>query len=120
MSDYRKLKVWGLAHDLALDTHRVAMHIRGRHHYSLQSQLVRAASSIPANIVEGRAKDSDKDFARFLGYAVASASELEYHIVLVRDLGLVTLNDANTLLGQVTTVSKMLNALRAKLRGPTA
>jgi four helix bundle protein len=47
--------------------------------------MFRAAASIPANIAEGRRQESEKEFGRFLRYALNSASELEYHIILARD-----------------------------------
>jgi four helix bundle protein len=94
------------------------MLIRGSQHMALRSQIVRASVSIPANIVEGRAKPSDKDFSRFLGYAIGSAAELEYHLGLGRDLGLVSEPNAAELLSQLTEVRKMLHALRRKLDGP--
>jgi four helix bundle protein len=66
MSDFKKLEVWKKAHQLALDAHKAALTIRRAHYVSLRSQIIRAAMSIPANIVEGREQASEKDFARFL------------------------------------------------------
>jgi four helix bundle protein len=54
MSDYRKLLVWQKAQALALDAHRTAARIRGSQYAPFRSQIIRAALSIPANIVEGR------------------------------------------------------------------
>jgi len=53
----------------------------------LVSQLRRAASSVPANIAEGCGCNGNREFARFLGIALRSASETEYHLLLARDLG---------------------------------
>jgi four helix bundle protein len=88
MADFRKLEVWRRAHELMLKVHLLAGELRGGAYLSLRSQIIRAAMSIPANIVEGRAQRTDRDFSRFLGYAIASASELEYHLLAARDLGL--------------------------------
>ena len=79
MGDFKKLLVWQKAHALALRSHRAAGRIRGTQNAALRSQLTRAAQSIAANIVEGLAQHSERDFARFLGYALASAAELEHH-----------------------------------------
>jgi four helix bundle protein len=54
---------------------------------SLRSQTFRAAMSISANIAEGRRQNNDKQFARFLSYALNSASELAHHLIVARDLG---------------------------------
>ena len=86
VGDYRKLEVWRKAHALAINVNRDAGTIRGARYGSLRSQLIRAAMSIPANIVEGRSQASERDFARFLRYALSSASEFEYHLTLARDI----------------------------------
>ena len=115
MADFRKLDVWQKAHSLALDAHRVAQRIRGAKYVSLRSQLIKAAMSVPANIVEGREQQSEKDFARFLRYAIGSASELEYHLQIGRDMGLILESDFESLLEQLTRVRKMLHGLIGSL-----
>jgi four helix bundle protein len=111
VQDFKKLHVWRKAHALALNAHRVAGQIRGASNLSLRSQLVRAAMSIPTNIVEGRAKHSEREFCRFLGYALSSASELEYHLIASRDLGLIRESDFVSLLTQVIEVRRMIHGL---------
>ena len=115
MADFKKLRVWKKAHALALNADRVAAEIRGAAHNSLRSQLNRAAMSIPTNIVEGRGKKSDRDFARYLGYALGSACELEYHIILVRDVGEISEGDFNSLMRQVVDIKRMLHGLIDRL-----
>ena len=66
MSDYKKLEVWRRAHALALDAHRAATRIRGSHYVSFRSQIIRAAMSIPTNIVEGREQKTEAAFAALL------------------------------------------------------
>ena len=73
--------------------------------------MIRAAMSIPTNIVEGRGQKSERDFARFLGYAQNSASELEYHLIMARDIGSLSLDDFDLLATQVSDVRKMLHGL---------
>src|SRR5687768_18534529 len=80
MADFKKLIVWQKAHALALNTHRIAAQIRGAQNASLRNQMTRAAQSIAANIVEGRGQKSEKDFARFLGYALNSARSEERRV----------------------------------------
>lgn len=115
MADFKKLRVWRMAHALALNADRVARRIRGSGYSPLRTQLNRAAMSIPANIVEGRGKTTDRDFARFLGYALGSAGELEYHIIVARDVGVVSDSDAIALLSQVIEIRKMLRGLIDRL-----
>ncbi len=111
MSDFRKLEVWRKAHELAIRVHRVAGGIRGATNLSLRSQMVRAAMSIPANIVEGSSQDSRREFGRFLRYAANSATELEYHLMLARDIQAIGLNDFNALVSRAVEVRKMLRGL---------
>ena len=111
MADYRNLNVWQKAHALALEVNSAAAGIRSSQHLSLRSQLVRAAFSIPANIVEGRTRQSESEFVRYLRIALNSASELEYHLLVARDVGALKPNahEANT--ERVAEVAKMLQGL---------
>jgi four helix bundle protein len=111
MSDFRKLKVWRKAHALALGVHRTASGIRGQSNAALRTQMVRAAMSVPTNIVEGCGQESRREFARFLRYAANSASELHYHLIIGRDTGVIGINDFASLVAQTTEVRKMLSGL---------
>jgi four helix bundle protein len=77
--------------------------------------MYRAATSIPANIAEGRRQDSEKEFARFLRYALNSSSELEYHLILAHDTEVISEGDYVSLVSQTITVRKMLYALLKSL-----
>jgi four helix bundle protein len=111
VSDFKKLHVWQKAVALALNVDRVCKKIRGAQYASLRSQLFRAATSIPANIAEGRRQDSDKEFARFLRYALNSSSELESHLILARGCNAISDGDFRSLVTQTIRVRKMLYAL---------
>jgi four helix bundle protein len=116
MADFRKLVVWQKAHEVALNSHRVAKSIRGSMYGPLRQQIVRSAMSIPANIVEGRAQKSEKDFSRFLGYAAASAAELEYHLLVATDVGAINKSASVQLIAAVSEVGRMLTGLTKRLR----
>ena len=111
MGDFKKLLVWRKAHALALDCHRVASGLRGSSLAALRSQLSRAALSIPTNIVEGHGQRSTRDFSRYLGYAINSAYELEYHLILARDIRAISTVDFDSLYAQLVEVRKMLHGL---------
>jgi len=115
MSDFKKLIVWQKAHAMALDAHRIAGRIRRADHAALRSQIIRAAMSVPANIVEGCGQESAKQFSRFLLIALNSATELEYHLIAARDLKLVQPAESLTLVSQLVEVRKMLHGLRRRL-----
>ena len=111
MADYRKLKVWRKAHALALNVHRVVGTIRGSDYAPLRSQMMRAAMSVPTNIVEGSGQKSRKEFARFIGFALNSTSELEYHLLVARDFQAIKASDFDSLSTQTVEVRKMLHGL---------
>jgi four helix bundle protein len=118
MRDFRELKVWEKAHRLTLDVYRVTTVFPREELYGLTSQIRRAAASIGANIAEGAGKNSRPDFARFLQMALGSASELEYHILLSRDLGYFTVEVQQGLTEQVVETKKMLTGFIHYLNTP--
>jgi four helix bundle protein len=111
MSDFKKLRVWRKSHALTLNAHRVAASIRGARYAGLRNLIIRAAMSVSANIVEGREQKTEREFARFLGYALASSSELEYHLLVARDIRAIPEIDFTATLNQITAVRKMLHGL---------
>lgn len=111
MADFRKLRVWQAAQALAIDSHRVAGRMCGPRTHALCDQLVRAAMSVPANIAEGSAHTSPREFARFLQYALASASELDGHVQLARDLRFIDEKDFMTLTCRIVNTRRMLHGL---------
>lgn len=85
--DFKRLGVWEKAHQLTLNIYNVTVDFPKGEQYMLTSQIRRAAVSIPANIAEGCGRgDSQAELARFLQIAMGSATELEYHLLLSRDL----------------------------------
>ena len=115
MADFKKLKVWEKAHALAVQAIRVATAMRAGHLGSLRIQLVRAAMSIPTNIVEGSGQKSAREFARFLRIAINSAREFEYHVMLADDIGAMPEKDSHALQSRVVEVRKMLHGYVKRL-----
>ena len=113
MADFKKLRVWKKAHALALCAHQAALTIRGSQHASLRSQIIRASMSIPANIVEGREQKSEAEFGRFLRYALGSTSELEYHLIIARDIKVI---DSAHFVGVVTPLREVRMMLYGLLK----
>jgi four helix bundle protein len=109
---------WQKAHALALKAYRIATGIRRSHDIALRSQIIRAAMSIPANIVEGRRQESEKEFARFLRIALNSGCELEYHLIVARDIGVMSEGDSQSLLADAVEVRKMIHGLLNKIGNP--
>jgi four helix bundle protein len=116
LKDFRDLKVWEKAHNLALSIYRVTRAFPKDELYGLTSQIRRASVSIPANIAEGCCRSGDPELARFLQIAMGSASELEYHLFLSYDLKFLSGSVYEQLRMEVTEVKRMLMALIKKLR----
>ncbi len=116
MKDFRELMVWEKAHRLTFTVYRVTTAFPKDELYGLTSQLRRGASSIPANIAEGCGRWGDAELARFLQIAMGSASEVEYHILLSRDLDYINAKDHASLHADVCEVKRMLSAFLKKLR----
>ncbi len=116
MQDFRKLRVWEKAHNLTLDIYRATKCFLRDEMYGLTSQMRRAAVSIGSNIAEGSCRKGDADFGRFLQMAAGSASEVEYQLLLARDLNLLETPDWVRLSEEVVDVKRMLTSLLQKLR----
>jgi four helix bundle protein len=116
MQDYKKLVVWERAHSLTLDVYRVTRVSGRRGNSALVSQMQRAAVSIGANIVEGCGRGGHHDLARFLQIAAASAHELEYHLLLARELEVIPVQEALRLEGHATSVKRMLSSLIRRVK----
>jgi four helix bundle protein len=116
MQSFRNLKVWEKAHALTLKVYKASMSFPREEMYGLTSQIRRASVSIGANIAEGTCRKGDAEFARFLQMAVGSASEVEYHLLLAKDLEILRGSDWEHLSADVVEIKRMLASLLQKLR----
>jgi four helix bundle protein len=116
VQNFRNLKVWEKAHTLTLGVYRASKSFPREEMYGLTSQIRRAAVSISSNIAEGSCRRGDAEFARFLQMAAGSASEVEYQLLLARDLELLKTADCERLSDEVIEVKRMLASLMQKLR----
>jgi four helix bundle protein len=111
MRNFRKLIGWQKAHLLTVAVHQAATKMRSGTAPGLRSQLLRAASSIPANIAEGSGKRSEGEFARYVDIAIGSTRELENHLTLARDLNCIQAELADQLLRDANEVGRILFSL---------
>jgi four helix bundle protein len=106
MQDFRNLDVWKRSHELTVQLYQATAGAGDRRFPGLFAQMRRAAASIPANI----------ELARFLQHAIASATELEYHLLLARDLELLPLASYAKLDARTTQTRQMLFGLIRRVR----
>ncbi|MGZ3689771.1 MAG: four helix bundle protein [Bdellovibrionota bacterium] len=111
MKDFKDLRVWEKAHSLTIGVYRATREFPKEELFGITSQMRRAASSIGANIAEGSGRRSDGDLTRFLHIARGSAAELEYHLLLARDLDLMSRATSELLGKQVDEVQRMRTSL---------
>jgi len=105
-----------LADDLAVLEYQVTARFPREELYGLTSQMRRAAISIPSNIVEGCARDSQADYIRFLYIAFGSLRELHYQLSLSKRLGFLFNEDSSLIEPKVVETEKVLNGLIRSLR----
>ena len=116
VKDFHDLKVWQKAHQLTLAVYQITAAFPREELYGLTSQLRRCSSSIPANLAERCGRNGDAEFARFSSISMGSASELEYHLLLAKDLKLIKPKDHAELSQRATELKRMLTALLQKLK----
>jgi four helix bundle protein len=115
LRNFRELKVWRKAHELTLPVYHTTRGFLKEELFGLTSQIRRSCESIPANIAEGCGRSGAPELSRFLQIALGSASELEYHLLLGHDLGLLDGARYKQLSGEVVEVKRMLTIFIRKL-----
>lgn len=116
MRNFREIKVWEKAHSLTLEIYKATSKFPREETYGLTSQLRRSSSSIPTNIAEGFGRGGNAELARFLQISMGSACEVEYQILLAKDLTFLSSIIYEHLQERVVEVKRMLGALLTKVR----
>jgi four helix bundle protein len=115
IQDVKELRVWQMATQLCKAVYRTTSSFPKAELYGLTSQMRRAAVAIPSNIAEGRGRGSRKDYRQFVIIARGSACELETQAIIARELGFLSEDASDDVLGQIQDVARMLNGLAAAL-----
>jgi four helix bundle protein len=116
LKDFKQLVVWKKSHDLTVAIYKHTSTFPKHELYGLTSQIRPASASIPVNIAEGCGRAGDPELARFFQIAMGSASELEYHILLSKELGFMDESTFSKLTKETTSIKKMLTSFIQKLR----
>jgi len=117
MRDFKELKVWQKSHELTMKIYRASGGFPRREMFGLTTQLRRASSSVGANLAEGCGRQTDGELGRYVQIAMGSASELEYHLLLARDLEYLAKSEFDDLQTDLTLVRKMLASLLKAVTG---
>jgi four helix bundle protein len=113
---HKKLEAWKAAIDVVLFVYKLADTFPSKEQYGLCTQVRRAAISIPSNIAEGAARQSKKEFAKFLYVAKGSLSELDTQLELARLLGYLNPSDWHTMDDRLMHIDRLLSGLIRHLR----
>ncbi|WP_420578160.1 four helix bundle protein [Ekhidna sp.] len=116
MRDFKNLEVWKEAHQIAKECYKVSSYFPQEEKFGLTSQLRRSSLSIPTNLAEGCGRGSQKDLKRFCDIAMGSASEVEYLLFFINEIGILQYQDYKSLSESLITMKKRLNALIQKLK----
>ena len=120
MSDFKKLNVWQEAHELTLSLYPATSTFPQSELYGLTAQMRRCCVSIGSNIAEGYGRARENEKARFLQITLGSLSELEYQVLVARDLGYLFSKDHEDLTNRILEIGRMLGSLVNKVRAASA
>jgi four helix bundle protein len=116
IESHRDLTVWQKSMDLAVLVYQLSSKFPSNEVYRLVSQITRSTTSVAANIAEGHARPTRRDYAHFVAIAKGSLMETETLVMLSVRLNYVTEGEAQPVLSLITEISKMLTVLRARLK----
>lgn len=116
MVDYRNYKVWQKAHLLVIEVYQITDTFPKKEQFGLVSQMNRAVVSIPTNIAEGCGRETQKELIRFLYISSGSAHELEYLVMLSKELNFINQEQFNTISAKIEEIKKMLASLINKIK----
>lgn len=116
MRPHEKLDVWKKAIEMVTLVYEVTKQFPSEERFGLTSQIRRAAVSIPANIAEGAARQTDKEFNQFLSIAQGSSSELETELLIAKNLGYIQSDDYERVVHEINTIARMIVGLSRTVR----
>ncbi len=115
MRNFKNYEIWKISHQLTLDIYELTNNYPSFETYGITSQIRRASLSIPTNIAEGCGRDSQAEFGRFLTIAQGSASEVEYLLILSKDLKFITEQQFEKLDKNINLIKRKIYTLKQKL-----
>jgi four helix bundle protein len=110
MRNFQSLIVWQRSHLLTLKVYRLTKQFPKEELYGLTSQIRRSAASVPTNIAEGSGRNSNAEMRKFLIISSGSLSELEYQLILSKELTYLPENTFKELNTEITEIRKMIFA----------
>ena len=116
MKDFKKQVIWQRSHTLTLEIYKATKSFPKEELYGLTSQIRRAIVSVPTNIAEGCGRRTNAELANFLKIASGSASEVEYELLIAKELEYITADQYNSWTQEICEIRSMLAAYMHKLK----
>ncbi len=120
MHQYKELKLWQKAMEMVSDVYKTTANVPDKERFNLISQINRAAVSVPSNIAERAGRNSDREFVQFLAIAHGSTFEIETQLIIAKELGYLSAQHLDVLLGKIAELQKINYALQRSLRNARA
>lgn len=117
--NFKNLEVWKVAHELVIQVYNSNIKFPSNEKYGIESQLKRAVVSVPANIAEGYKRQQDKELINFLSISQGSLSEVEYYLILIKELGYIDKDTYAQMMLKVEKVDRMLESFIYKIKKNT-
>ena len=115
MHNIKKLKIWNDSIDLCVDVYQALANMPNDEKYGLSSQIKRSAVSIPSNIAEGAARDTNPQFSHFLNIAYGSSYELQTQLIISERLNFISSEVNESLLEKLNEVQKMVYVFKENI-----
>ena len=116
MHQFKELEIWKRSRLFCARIYQITTCFPSDEKFGLTNQLRRASVSIPSNIAEGSARNSNKDFARFLEIAIGSAYEIETQLLIPLDIGFIKTDELEKSVNELNEIIKMISRFRSSLK----
>lgn len=111
MRNFRNYQIWQESINFVSEIYTITKQFPPHERHGLSNQLNRAAVSIASNIAEGSARESEKEFNHFLYISMGSAFEVETQLTIASNLGYISQQNLNAILGKIHIIEKKINEL---------
>ena len=115
MKTHRDLKVWQNSIELVTEIYKLTKSFPSSETFGLASQIQRSAVSVPSNIAEGAARNSNKEFSRFLSIALGSLAELETQLIISKNIQYLSQDQFSAIHEKLIEIRKMINGLQKSI-----
>ena len=116
MRNFKELIIWQRSHEFCLKIYEISVDFPESERFGLTSQIRRASYSVPMNISEGSGYSTDKEMGRFLKFSAGSISEVEYCLMLAKDLKYIAEVVSLVLIDEAISIRKMIFKFNSNLK----